>query len=104
MRRTLEAIFRRLWLLLLLIVLLPSVSIAVVYFLPRTYQTTASLWALRRYDIIGATGPETNVYATPADTQATALTEFLQTRTTALTIAKTTNLASTLNLSASVLS
>jgi len=48
MRRTLEAIFRRLWLLLLLIVLLPSVSIAVVYFLPRTYQTSASLWALRR--------------------------------------------------------
>jgi len=38
MRRTLEAIFRRLWLLLLLIVLLPSVSIAVVYFLPRTYR------------------------------------------------------------------
>ena len=42
------------------------------------------------------------MYATPADTQATALTEFLQTRTTALAIAKAANVASTLNLSDSV--
>ena len=97
MGRTLEAIFRRPIKLLTLIILLPLVSLAVAYFaVPRTYGTTASLWALRRYEIIGATGPESDLYATPAETQATALTELLQTRAFALPVAKATQLASTL--------
>ena len=105
MRRTLEAIFRRPFQLLLLIIVLPVLGVAVAYFvIPRTYQTTATLWALRRYEIIGATGPESDLQATPADTQATALTELLQSQAFALLIAKESNVVSTLNLGSSVLS
>ena len=102
MYRVLEAIFRRLVLIVTLIVVLPVVGVAVAYFLPRSYQSTASLWALHRYTIIGSTGPESDLYATPADTQTTALTELLQTRDFALKVAKSTDLASTLDLPASV--
>jgi uncharacterized protein involved in exopolysaccharide biosynthesis len=102
--RTLEAIFRRPIRLLTLIVLIPLASIALVYFLiPRTYQSTASLWAMRRYEIIGATGTESDLTSTPAQTQATALNELLQTRTFALAIAHGTDLASTLDLAQDVL-
>ncbi len=100
MVRTLEAIFRRPMRLLALFVLLPLISIAIVYFVvPHTYQTTATLWALRRYEIISATGINTNsdVLTTPAQTQATALSELLQTRTFVLAVARGTDLASTLN-------
>lgn len=97
MSRTLEAIFRRPLRLLLLIVLLPLVSLAIAYVLPRPSQATASLWALRRYEVIGATGPESDLLATPAETQTTALTELLQTRAFALGIANATDLASTLD-------
>lgn len=97
MSRTLEAIFRRPLRILLLIVLLPLVSLAIAYVLPRSYQATTSLWALRRYQVIGATGPESDLLATPAETQTTALTELLQTRAFALSITNTTNLASTLD-------
>lgn len=104
MHRTLEAIFRRPIRLLVLIVSIPLASIAVVYFLiPRTYQSTASLWAMRRYEVIGATGPESDLTSTPAQTQATALNELLQTRTFALAIAHETDLASTLGLGQDVL-
>lgn len=96
---TLEAIFRRPMRLLLLILFLPALSVAVVYFLPRSYQATSSLWALRRYVVIGATGPETDLQSTPAETQATALTELLQSRTFALTVAHETELPSTLSAS-----
>jgi uncharacterized protein involved in exopolysaccharide biosynthesis len=102
--RTLEAIFRRPIRLLALIVLIPLASIAVVYFFtPRTYQSTASLWALHRYEVIGATGSESDLTSTPAQTQATALTDLLQTRTFALAIAHGTDLASTLDLAQDVL-
>lgn len=96
---TLEAIFRRPMRLLLLILLLPALSGAVVYFLPRSYQATSSLWALRRYVVIGATGPETDLQSTPAQTQATALTELLQSKTFALAVANETELASTMGAS-----
>jgi uncharacterized protein involved in exopolysaccharide biosynthesis len=97
MIRTLEVIFRRPISLLALIILLPMVSVAVAYFLPRTYEVSASLWALRRYVIIGATGPETDLTATPAETQATALSELLQARSFALSVANATSLPSTLD-------
>ena len=104
MRRTLEAIFRRPLQLLLLIIVLPPIGVAVAYFMiPRTYQTTTTLWALHRIEIIGATGPETNLEATPADTQSAVVTELLQTKAYAVAVAKQSNVVSTLNLSPSVM-
>lgn len=97
MGRTFEVILRRPLSLLALIILLPIVSVAVAYMLPRTYEVTASLWALRRYVIIGATGPETDLTSTPAETQATALSELLQARSFALSVANATSLPSTLD-------
>lgn len=105
MYRTLEAIFHRPLTLLLLLIVLPVVSVAVVYLeIPRTYQSTASLWALRRTEVIGATGPESDLNSTPAQTQATAINELLQSRTFALAIANSTDVASTLNLDSATLS
>ena len=104
MTRTLEAIFRHPLQLLILLILPPIIAVAVAYFMtPRTYQSTASVWALQRYFVIGATGPESNLEAFPAQTQATALTELLQTRTFALAVAQNINLAPTLGLSKSAM-
>jgi hypothetical protein len=103
-RRTLEAIFRHPLQLLMLIITLPILGVAVAYFtIPRTYQSSASVWALQRYFVIGATGAESDLTSTPAQTQATALTELLQTRSFALQIAQGIPLAPTLSLSDSVL-
>lgn len=97
----LESIFRWPGRLLLFLLLPPLLSVAIVYFLvPRTYQSVTSLWATQRYFIIGSTGPESDLTASPAQTQATALTELLKSRAFALTIAGETNLASTLSSSA----
>lgn len=96
--RVLEVLFRRPLQLLLLIVFLPVISVAIVYVaIPRSYQSSASLWAFRRYAVIGLTGPETDLTSTPAQTQATALTEMLQSRNFDLTIASDSHLASTLS-------
>ena len=103
MRRTFEAIFRSPIQLLALLILPVVLSLAIAYVLPRSYQSSASLWALRRYEIIGATGPESDLLSTPSQTQVTALTELLSSRAFALSVAKVTDLASTLNLSKSVL-
>lgn len=105
MGHTLEAIFRRPIRLLIPVVLLPLLGVAIAYYtVPRMYQATASLWALHRYAVIGATGLESDLNATPAETQATALSELLQTRAFALTVAHATNLAPTLNLDSSTMS
>src|SRR5215831_2159204 len=104
MRRALEVIFRHPVQLLMLIVLFPVIGVAVVYVMvPRTYQSTASLWALQRYFVIGSTGPESDLLSTPAQTQATALTELLQTRAFVDSVAKGIDLAPTLGLASSVL-
>jgi uncharacterized protein involved in exopolysaccharide biosynthesis len=103
--RVLEAIFRRPFRLLIILLLVPLVSLAVAYVLtPRTYQAQASLWAIHRYAVIGATGPESNLQDTPANTQVIALMEMLQTRSFALQIAYAAHLAPTLHLSSDVLS
>jgi hypothetical protein len=103
MRRTLEAVFRHPIQLLTLLIVLPIAGIAVVYLMvPRTYQVTASLWALRRYAVIEATGPETDPTSTPAQTQATALNGLLQTHSFVDAVVKGVDLAPTLNLGASV--
>ena len=104
MARTLEAIFRRPLQFLSLMILPLLLGVAIVYFVsPRTYLSTTSLWALHRYQVIGATGPESNLLASPAETQSSALSELLQTSTFALSVAKSTQVASTLDLSPSVL-
>jgi uncharacterized protein involved in exopolysaccharide biosynthesis len=99
----LEAIFRRPLQLLLLMAVLPVVGVAIPYFgTSHTYQSTATLWALQRYLVIGANGPETDLLASPAETQSTALSELLQIRVFALSIAKEAQLESTLKLDPSV--
>jgi uncharacterized protein involved in exopolysaccharide biosynthesis len=77
--------------------LLPIVSVAIIYTQPRSYQATAGLWALRRYEVIGATGVESDLASTPAQSQATALDELLQTNSFALDVANATSLPSTLS-------
>ena len=104
MNRTLEAIFRHPVQLLALLILPLALSLAIAYLLPRSYGSAASLWALRRYEIIGATGPESNLLATPSETQVAVLSELLQSRVFALAVAKSTDLQSTLGLSKNVLS
>ena len=101
MQRTLEIIFHQWRRTLALVLVLPLVSVAVIFTLPRSYQASASLWALRRYEVIGATGVESDLTSTPAQTQATALTELLQTRAFALGVADATSLPSTLAASVS---
>ena len=104
MTRILEVIFRQPIRLLTLCVLLISLSVAIAYILPRSYQTKVSLWALRRYEIISTTGPEADLLSTPAQTQSRALSELLQSREFALAVAKSAKLASTLSLPESTLS
>ena len=102
MRRTLETIFRHPLQILILIVLLPIVGVAVAYFMvPRSYQSTASVWAFQRYFVIGATGQESDLNSTPAQTQTTALGELLQTRRFDSEVVQGIDLAPTLGLNAS---
>jgi hypothetical protein len=98
--RTLEAIFHRPLRLLILFVLLPLISVGVVYFaIPHTYKSTAALWALHPFENIGLTVTNSNALTTPAASQANALSELLQTRAYALSVANEANLASTLDQS-----
>ena len=97
-QRVLESVFRRPLQFLLLLIVLPPIGVAVVYvIIPRTYPATASLWAFHRYEVIGLTGPETDQNSTPAVTQASALTELLQSHVFALSVANATDLPSTLS-------
>jgi hypothetical protein len=111
MRRTLEAIFQRLIRLLILLIVLPLMSLAVAYLLPRSYQTTAKFWAWHTLQSVSVASqgsnaanqeidPLTNVPITPAQSQANALSQFLQTYDFAFAVAKGTSLASTLGLDA----
>src|SRR5262249_21273468 len=98
MIKFLETFFRH-WILLLLMLLVPAIiGVGVAFVLPSSYQASATLWALKRYEIISATGSESDLQATPADTQATALTELLQSRTFDIAVAKSTDLKSTLKV------
>lgn len=80
MSRTLEIIFRhaRQLLLLLMVPTLIGLVVAAIV-LPTTYQAKATLWALRIYRT-DTSSPSSTSQATPAGTQATALSELLQTR------------------------
>lgn len=100
MSRVLEAIFRHPMQLLLMLIFPIVVGLAIAYVLPHSYQSSASLWALRRYEIISATGPESDLQSTPADTQVAALSELLLSRDFTLAVAKSTDLQATLQLTA----
>ena len=82
---------------LLLIVFLPLlIGVGVAYLLPRQYQATATLWALHNYNTLTATNLDASSLDTPAESQATALSEMLQTRSFALAVAQEAKLASSL--------
>jgi hypothetical protein len=86
MNRVLELIFSRLVLLLMLLAVPLLIAVGIMYLQPRQYEASATLIALRRYEVVGATGPESDLTATPAVTQAAAITEILQTQSVALAI------------------
>jgi len=65
---------------------------------PKMYQSVGSVWAWHRYAVISPTGPESDLNSTPAQTQATALSELLKTRKFALDVVKGIDLASTMNI------
>jgi uncharacterized protein involved in exopolysaccharide biosynthesis len=90
--KVIEILFRRKASLLTLLLLPIVAAAATAWFLPREYQASAGLWALRRYEIIGATGPESDLTTSPAGTQATTLGELLLTRSFALSVAYDTDL------------
>lgn len=100
MQRVLEIVFSR-WIQLIALLVVPVViALGIVLAQPRQYEASATIWALRRYEVVGATGAESDLNATAAETQATAITEILQTKTFALAIARQANLASTYSASA----
>lgn len=105
MQRVLEVFFRHPFWLLLMLVLPPVISVGVAYFvIPHTYQATARIWAYERYATITAAGVDSNLYATPAQTQATALTELLNSRSFDLSVVQDVDIAPSLGLSQSALS
>lgn len=101
MTKVIEIFFRNKWKLIALLLVPVLLSGVIIYLLPRSYQATARLYALQRYTIIGATGPESDLQSTPAMTQATALNEFLQTRSFDLAVAADTDLAKHIGVSTS---
>ena len=103
--RVLESIFRHPIQLLLLMALPPIIGFGLSYRTSRSYQSTATLWALHRYEIITGAGPQSNTLATPAQTQVGALSELLQSRSFAVAVEHTVTLAVPgLNLDSSILS
>lgn len=100
MQRVLEIVFSR-WIQLIALLVVPLIiALGIVLTQPRQYEASATIWALRRYEVVGATGAESDLNASAAETQATAITEILQTKTFALAIARQANLASTYSASA----
>lgn len=103
MYRLLETVFHYPFRLLTLLLLCPAIGAGIAYFMvPHSYQAVARLWAYQRFGVITATGTDSNLYETPAQTQATALTELLNTRDFALSVTHGIDIAPTLGLSASV--
>ncbi len=94
-RRVLEALFGHRIQLALLTLIPLAVGLVVAQSVPRKYDATASVWALRPFESVGINGPVSDPYASPAQTQATVLKELLQTRSFALDVANQTDLVST---------
>ncbi len=109
MKRTLEAIFQRHIQLLILIILLPLMGLVVALLLPRSYQTTARLWAWHPIQDVTVASqgssaanqeidPQTQAPITPAQSQVNTLSQYLQTHDFDLAVAKRTALAARLGL------
>jgi LPS O-antigen subunit length determinant protein (WzzB/FepE family) len=99
MIKLLEAIFCH-FIRLLLILFIPIMSgLGIGFLLPPSYQASATLWAVQRYPTTDMTGVDSNLQASPADTQVNALTELLQSRTFDSAVGTSTNLKSMLKLS-----
>jgi len=86
--------------LLFLLILPVAIGGAIAYLQPRQYQATATILALHRYDTLTATSVDSANLATPAETQATVISELLLSRSFTLAVAREAQLASTLNASA----
>ncbi len=97
MNRVFRTIMRCPIQLLILFILPLGISAAVIHYTPRQYQSEATLWALHRYDILSATSIDTADLATPAETQATALSELLATRSFDLAVSQDAHLDATLD-------
>lgn len=96
-RRTLETLRRHFLLLLTLAVLCPLTGVAVTSLTtPKTYQATATIWALHQYSILTETSLDPNDLSSPAETQVTAISELIQSRSFALQVAQQANVATTL--------
>lgn len=96
MIKLLEAIFRRSILLLFMLFVPIIIGLGVGYILPPTYQVSATLWALQRYQVIDTGGSVGSALpVTPADTQTAALTELLKSSAFDVAVGQATDLKST---------
>jgi uncharacterized protein involved in exopolysaccharide biosynthesis len=95
MIKLLETIFRHLILLLLILLVPVIIGVGVGYTIPPSYQASATLWALQRYQIVDGGGAGSSQAVTPADTQAAALTELLKSSAFDIAVGKSTDLKST---------
>lgn len=101
MSRILEIIFRHAKQLSLMLAVPTLIGLAIaVIALPPGYQAKATLWALRMYRT-DTSDSASNPQSTPASTQATALSELLQTHVFVLSIAETAGIGSTAGSGAS---
>lgn len=97
MNRVFRTIMRCPIQLLILFILPLGISAAVVHFTPRQYQSEAMLLALHRFDILSATSIDNADLATPAETQATTLSELLATRSFDIAVGQDAHLDATLD-------
>ncbi len=100
MDRILRTILHKPLQILFLLILPAAIGGAVVYVMPRQYQSTANLLALHSYDVLSATSVDATNLATPAETQVDVLTELLSTRSFELAVAQRAHLVTTLNAKA----
>lgn len=98
MQKAVRAISRRLVLVLALALVPAALGFGVALLMPRSYQSTATLWAFTRYQLVGTTATDVNVDATPASSQAAALSELLQSRAFDVLVAQGTDLAKAMGI------
>ncbi len=95
MIKLLEAIFRRSIPLLFILFVPIIIGVGIGYILPPYYQSSATLWALQRYQVVDTGGAGSNLPVTPADTQTAALTELLKSSAFDVAVGQSTDLKST---------
>jgi LPS O-antigen subunit length determinant protein (WzzB/FepE family) len=93
--KLLEAIFRRFFLLMLILFVPIIIGVGIGYILPPSYQATTTIWALQPYQVINTGGVGSNLPVTPAGTQTAALTEQLKSTAFDVAVGESTDLKST---------